>query len=104
MALVTGAGLGIGRAAAVRLAEEGATVVATSRTLAHAQETCEQIAATGGSAADAIVFDVGAAGRADEVVAEVAARHGRIDILVANAGIDLPHAPAVEHDHGRGLG
>jgi meso-butanediol dehydrogenase/(S,S)-butanediol dehydrogenase/diacetyl reductase len=93
IALVTGAGVGIGRAAAVRLAEDGATVIATSRTLRHAEATCEEIAAVGSAAA---ALDVTDSRRVEEVVRDVADRHGRIDVLVANAGVELPHAPSVE--------
>ena len=96
VALVTGAGLGIGRAAAVRLAEEGATVIASSRTLSHAEETCDEAAATGASRPKAVALDVSDAAAIDRVVRDAANRHGRIDVLVANAGIDLPRAPSVE--------
>jgi meso-butanediol dehydrogenase / (S,S)-butanediol dehydrogenase / diacetyl reductase len=96
IALVTGAGVGIGRATAVRLARDGATVIATSRTLEHAEGTCEEIAASGLARADAIALDVADSDRVEAVVREVADRHGRIDVLVANAGIELPHAPTVE--------
>jgi NAD(P)-dependent dehydrogenase (short-subunit alcohol dehydrogenase family) len=96
VALVTGAGLGIGRAAAVRLAEEGATVVVSSRTLSHAEETCDEAEATGAGRPEAVDLDVSDAAAIDGVVRDVASRHGRIDVLVANAGIDLPRAPSVE--------
>jgi meso-butanediol dehydrogenase / (S,S)-butanediol dehydrogenase / diacetyl reductase len=96
IALVTGAGVGIGRATAVRLARDGATVIATSRTLEHAEGTYEEIAASGLARADAIALDVADSDRVEAVVREVADRHGRIDVLVANAGIELPHAPTVE--------
>jgi NAD(P)-dependent dehydrogenase (short-subunit alcohol dehydrogenase family) len=96
VALVTGAGLGIGRAAAVRLAEEGATVIASSRTLAHAEETCAQAEAAGSPRPEAVALDVSDRAAIDRVVGDVAGRHGRIDVLVANAGIDLPHAPSAE--------
>jgi meso-butanediol dehydrogenase / (S,S)-butanediol dehydrogenase / diacetyl reductase len=96
IALVTGAGVGIGRATAVRLARDGATVIATSRTLEHAEGTCEEIAASGLARADAIALDVADSDRVEAVVREIADRHGRIDVLVANAGIELPHAPTVE--------
>jgi NAD(P)-dependent dehydrogenase (short-subunit alcohol dehydrogenase family) len=96
VALVTGAGLGIGRAAAVRLAEEGATVIASSRTLAHAEETCAEAETAGAPRPEAVALDVSDPAAIERVVHEVAAHHGRIDVLVANAGIDLPRAPGVE--------
>lgn len=92
IAFVTGGGVGIGRAAAVRLAEEGAFVVVTSRTLSHAEET----AATIGPQSEAIELDVADSARVDEVVRDVATRRGRIDVLVANAGVELAHGPSVE--------
>ncbi|HJR98392.1 MAG TPA: SDR family oxidoreductase [Actinomycetota bacterium] len=94
--LVTGAGTGIGKATAVRLAEEGATVVATSRTLEHAEGTCDEMASAGLPPAEAIELDVADSSRVDSVIGDVAARHGRIDVLVANAGVELPRAPSVE--------
>jgi NAD(P)-dependent dehydrogenase (short-subunit alcohol dehydrogenase family) len=96
VALVTGAGLGIGRAAAVRLAEEGATVIATSRTLAHAEETCDEAEATGARRPEAFAMDVADPAAVEEVIGAVGGRHGRIDILVANAGVDLPRAPTID--------
>ena len=96
IALVTGAGVGIGRATAVRLAGDGATVIATSRTLQHAEATCAEIAAVGPTRAEAIALDVADSRRVEEVVRDVADRHGRIDVLVANAGVELAHAPNVE--------
>ena len=95
IALVTGAGVGIGRATAVRLAGDGATVIATSRTLQHAEATCAEIAAAGPARAEAITLDVADSRRVEEVVRDVADRHGRIDVLVANAGVE-PRTPTVE--------
>lgn len=94
VALVTGAGLGIGRATVIRLAEEGAEVVATSRTLEHVEETC-RLAREAGGRAHARSLDVADEARIGEVVDEVVGRFGRIDVLVNNAGIDLPRAPAL---------
>lgn len=96
VALVTGAGLGIGRAAAVRLAEEGAIVVATSRTIAHVGVTCDEAEAAGAPRPEGAALDVTDPGQVEAVVADVVRRHGRVDILVANAGVELPHAPSVE--------
>jgi NAD(P)-dependent dehydrogenase (short-subunit alcohol dehydrogenase family) len=96
VALVTGAGLGIGRAAAIRLAEEGAIVVASSRTLEHAEETCERAEAAGAMRPEAVALDVSDGEAIERVIGSVASHHGRIDILVANAGTDLPRAPSVD--------
>jgi len=96
VALVTGAGTGIGRAAVVRLAEEGAIVVATSRTMSHVETTCDDAEAAGAPRPEGVALDVTDRAHVDAVVADVARRHGHIDILVANAGVELPHAPSVE--------
>ena len=96
VALVTGAGTGIGRATAIRLAEEGATVVVTSRTPANADETCDLIEGAGLPRPASIGLDVTDPSRVEEVVAGVVGEHGRIDIVVANAGVELTHAPSVE--------
>jgi NAD(P)-dependent dehydrogenase (short-subunit alcohol dehydrogenase family) len=95
VALVTGAGLGIGRATCLRLAEEGAEVIATSRTLAHAEATCEQVADATGRHLTALEMDVVDTRAVEATVERAAARHGRLDIAVANAGQGLPRAPSL---------
>ena len=84
-ALVTGASRGIGRAIALILAKQGATVVAAARG-ENARAVAEEITAAGGRAEFATV-DVAAPRSAEETVGGVVARHGRVDILVNNAGI-----------------
>ena len=85
VALVTGASRGIGRAIALMLARQGATVVAAARG-DNARPVSEEIVA-GGGRAEFVPFDVTAPGAADEAVAGLVSRHGRIDVLVNNAGI-----------------
>jgi 3-oxoacyl-[acyl-carrier protein] reductase len=85
VALVTGASRGIGRAIASRLAEQGATVVAAARG-DHANECAAEITASG-RRAEAISLDVTDAAAVEAAPAGVVARHGRLDILVSNAGI-----------------
>jgi 3-oxoacyl-[acyl-carrier protein] reductase len=85
VALVTGASRGIGRAIAARLARQGAHVVAAARG-ENARATVDEIGAAGGRA-EAIALDVTAPGDAEHAVSSMVERHGRIDILVSNAGI-----------------
>ena len=85
VAVVTGASRGIGRAIARMLAARGAHVVAAARG-ENARPVSEEIAAAGGQAEFA-PLDVTAAGAAEALVAGVLERHGRIDVLVNNAGI-----------------
>jgi short-subunit dehydrogenase len=81
VAIVTGAAHGLGRATAHALAARGATVVATGL---HEDELAEVAASIGGSHLKADVRDPA---HADEVVQHALERHGRLDVVVANAGI-----------------
>ncbi len=85
VAFVTGASRGIGRAIALRLAAEGATVAACARA-DHARPAADEIVAAGG-AAQALSVDVTDAGSLKEAVRATLERFDRIDILVNNAGI-----------------
>jgi len=85
VALVTGASRGIGRAIAVRLAEQGATVVAAARG-DNAAETAAAIAKAGGRA-ESVGFDVTDSGAMAGLPGRIVERHGRLDIVVSNAGI-----------------
>ncbi len=96
VALVTGAGTGIGRATCVRLAEEGAEVVVTSRNPAHVAETCAEVEAACGRSPLGIGLDLTDRDAVDAVVGDVAGRFGRIDVISNNAGIELVHGPTVE--------
>ena len=86
IALVTGAGSGMGRATAEVFASEGAHVAVTDFNEASARETADAIAANGGSA-KAWALDVTDAARIRTVIAEIAAAWGGLDIVVNNAGI-----------------
>jgi short-subunit dehydrogenase len=79
--VVTGAGSGIGQATAVMLAERGATVVAVD---VNAEAIEKLTASTGGLA---VAVDIADPGHGDAVVASALDRYGRIDAVVANAGV-----------------
>jgi NAD(P)-dependent dehydrogenase (short-subunit alcohol dehydrogenase family) len=85
VALVTGAGGGIGRAIALRLAQEGTAVVASDIRLDTAQKTVEAIEQNGGQAL-AVEADVADRSAVVQMVKTVCDRYGKIDILVNNAG------------------
>ena len=95
VALVTGAGSGIGKATALALAEAGATVVAMSRTAEEVEATAAEIVQQGGKAAAATADITDDAGMG-ELIAKIEAEHGRLDIVVANAGINGVWAPIDE--------
>src|SRR5258705_4494370 len=85
VALVTGASRGIGRAIAQRFAEQGALVVAAARG-DHAG-TCASELAAAGHRAEALSLDVTDAAALGKVPGDIVARHGRLDVIVSNAGI-----------------
>ncbi len=86
VALVTGASRGIGRAILERLARAGATVVGTATSEAGAAQITERIAAIGATGRG-LVLDVRQRERCVAVVEEVIAAHGKLSVLVNNAGI-----------------
>lgn len=86
VALVTGAGSGIGRGVALSLATRQYHVVCAGRRLNQVEATVTAIGLEGGSA-EAVSLDVCRADQVDEVVHGVAGRHGRLDVLVNSAGI-----------------
>src|ERR1044071_3252672 len=85
VAVVTGASRGIGRAIAERFAQQGATIVAIARG-DNAAVTVAAIIERGGRA-EAMGVDVTDRAALEKVPAAVMDRHGRLDILVSNAGI-----------------
>src|SRR5690349_6871650 len=95
VALVTGAGSGIGKAAALLLAKEGASVAAVGRTADELQQVVKQIEGAGGTAT-AIVADIAQAEQMRQAADQIAKRWGRLDIVFANAGINGVWAPLEE--------
>lgn len=92
---ITGGGHGIGRATALRLAREGATVTVSDRDADAAAAVANEITAAGGRAG-AAPADVTDRGQVDAVVTEAVARMGRLDVLVNTAGGDTPEPPFAE--------
>ena len=89
VAWVTGAGSGIGQAAAIALAKEGATVVLTGRRKEPLEETAAAIKKAGGKAVvkPADLMKAAAVGR---IARDIDKKFGRCDILVNNAGLNIP--------------
>ena len=96
VALVTGAGRGIGRAIAEGLAGAGASVVCTARSLEEIAETAAHIEGAGGRAA-AVRADVTDAASLEAAFAQAAQRFGGVDIVFANAGMS-PRGTVAEGD------
>ena len=95
IALVTGAGSGIGRAAAVRLAELGAEVAVVGHSHDSGQDAAAEICRTGGVAVP-FAAELGEADTIDALFAKVSGRWDYLDILVANAGVNGVWAPLEE--------
>ncbi|MBZ5541717.1 MAG: SDR family oxidoreductase [Acidobacteriia bacterium] len=93
IALITGGGTGLGRACALRFAQEGARVALAGRRLEPLESAAAEIRAGGGEAL-AIACDVTRAGDAARAVRETAARFGGLHVLVNNAG--MLHVSSVE--------
>lgn len=96
IALVTGAGRGIGRATAELFAREGASVVLCSRTRQELLAALSAIRTAGGTAS-ARVTDISSPRQARALVDFTVRRYGRLDLLVNNAGILGPRVPLVEY-------
>jgi 3-oxoacyl-[acyl-carrier protein] reductase len=87
VAIVTGAGRGIGHAIALRLASEGARVAVVSRTEQNANRTAEEINAQYAGLAKAYAVDVADHAAVKKLVEQILADFSRVDILVNNAGL-----------------
>ena len=92
VAIVSGAARGIGRAAAYRLAADGASVGLFDKDGPAVKETADALAAAGDARATAYEVDVTDEGAVNDAVAALLEQEGRIDVLVNNAGI-YPHTP-----------
>lgn len=97
VAIITGAGRGIGKVIALAYAHEGADMVLVSRTLSEVEETATQIRAMGRHAL-ALKVDVSNKDAVEKMVRLALQEFGRIDILVNNAGILGPVGPLIEND------
>lgn len=86
VALITGAGRGIGAAMALRYAREGAKIVVVDLDEANARSVAEQVRALG-VVADAFVVDVREPAQSAAMIARVVDQFGRLDVLVNNAGV-----------------
>jgi NADP-dependent 3-hydroxy acid dehydrogenase YdfG len=89
VAWVTGGGSGIGEAGAESLAADGWTVVVSGRRKEALDAVVGKIA-TGGGKAEAIALDVSHAADVNKAAQQILAKHGRIDLLVNSAGINVP--------------
>jgi NADP-dependent 3-hydroxy acid dehydrogenase YdfG len=89
VAWVTGGGSGIGEAGAEALAADGWTVVVSGRRKDALDAVVAKIAASGGKA-EALVLDVSRSDAVTKAANQILAGHGRIDLLVNSAGINVP--------------
>jgi NAD(P)-dependent dehydrogenase (short-subunit alcohol dehydrogenase family) len=95
VAVITGAGRGIGRAIALAYVQEGAQVVLAARSVEALQETQAEIARLGGTGI-VLPTDISDPDAIEALVTQTLAYYGRIDILVNNSGIGGPSAPLWE--------
>lgn len=96
VAIVTGAGSGIGREVAYRLAQAGAKVVVSDISEASGQETTKHITTDGGTA-HFVKADTSKPGDHERLVGETVSRFGALHVAVNNAGIGGPSAPTGEY-------
>ena len=87
VAIVTGAGRGIGHGIALRLAQEGARVASVSRTEANAKRTADEINSARADSAKAYAVDVADHAAVQKVGGQILEDFGRVDVLVNNAGV-----------------
>ena len=92
VALVTGAGSGLGKGAALLLAKEGASIGALGRTEDELKKVVKEIKDVGGEAL-AVVADISKPDEMEKGIAKIVRKYGRLDIVFANAGINGVWAP-----------
>jgi NAD(P)-dependent dehydrogenase (short-subunit alcohol dehydrogenase family) len=92
VALITGAGSGIGKATAILFAREGARIAALGHTEDELRETVDEIKRAGGEAS-VVVADISKADQMQKAVEKTIENYGRLDIVFANAGINGVWAP-----------
>ncbi|MEM3186327.1 MAG: SDR family oxidoreductase [Conexivisphaerales archaeon] len=97
VAIVTGAGVGIGRTIALKFAKEGAKLAINSRTRTTLEDTAKKIEDLGGEVL-ARTMDVSVPEEVEQFVQDTYKEFGRVDVLVNNAGILGPIGPAAEND------
>lgn len=90
VALITGAGSGIGRAMSLLFAREGARLALVDRDLAAAEETARQVTGNGGTALP-LLCDVTIGPQVERTIAACVEHYGRIDVLCNNAGVGSNH-------------
>src|ERR1700752_5330690 len=90
IAWITGGGTGIGLAGAASLAKEGWQVVISGRSPDVLRRAADEVRGQGG-AVDQIVLDVENAEQVNEAAAQILKQHGRIDLLVNSAGLNVPN-------------
>jgi NAD(P)-dependent dehydrogenase (short-subunit alcohol dehydrogenase family) len=95
VALITGAGEGIGKASALLMAREGARVAALGRTEANVQQAVEEIRQAGGEAIS-VIADISQPDQMQAALRQAGEQWGRLDVVFANAGINGVWAPLEE--------
>lgn len=90
VAWVTGAGTGIGRAGAIALAKAGANVILSGRRVPQLEAVAAQIAEAGGKA-EIMPLDIVDIDAVNATAAEINKRHGRLDMLINSAGLNMPN-------------
>jgi len=95
VAVVTGAGQGIGAACAQALGEAGARIVVTDMDGSRVEKTVAEMQKAGIDTSG-LVLDVTQSGQVDDILAKIVGSHGQVDILVNNAGVAKSDVPAEE--------